>query len=211
MATELSRRTFVIPATGEPAFIIEQGRDNADLPEDNFSRFKVVVANRTIRDSLTDGYAAEQLMEALGGVETSAGDERAIAAELGGNSVFQAAMAPRVTELAAELADHKAENDGQGERVMAAAVVTGQAVPDSQATGVMEVTTGLGGVRSHGLGERFDGAASDHLDAAAAKVQAEDDVLAARQAATPPSETDSGAPIDSTPSEPVNPQTDGSD
>jgi hypothetical protein len=181
MATELSREAYVIPATGQPAFIIEQGRAESGL--DDFSRFKVVVGGSTIREGIPNRDAAVALIEALGGSLMEAGDERSLAAEIGGNSVFQAAMAPRITALAAELAEHKAADEGQGERVMAAAVATGQAVPDSQATGVMEVTTGLGGVRSHGLGERFEGAAEPHLEAAALKVQAEDELLAANAAA----------------------------
>lgn len=174
MATELSRESFVINDTGEPVFIIEQGR--AD--DDAYSRFKVVAGNRTIRSDLAGYDAARAIVDALGAVEMVAGDARALAAEIGGTAVLQAALAPRVTELAEEVegvADRRLRVDNpnvavEGDEVEEAtheAKVLGEGVrvPDSQATGVMEITTGLGGVRRHGLGERFEGAA-DHAEAA---------------------------------------------
>lgn len=174
MATELSRRSFVIPDTGEPVHIIEQGRAG----DDAFSRFKIVTGNRTIRSDVLSAESALGIVEALGAVETVAGDERALAAEIGGTSVMQAAMAPRVNELAAELegvADRNqrvmalsgdVDEDEREQHLHEQAVVgEGTRVPDSQATGVMEITTGLGGVRRHGLGERFEGAA-DHAEEA---------------------------------------------
>lgn len=178
MATELSRDTFVINDTGEPVFIIEQGRAGGDTEEENYSRFKVVAGNRTIRSDLASYDAARTIVDALGAVETVAGDARALAAEIGGTSVLQAALAPRVTELAAEvegIADRnlrvvnplmEADDDEIEESAHDAKVLgEGTRVPDSQATGVMEITTGLGGVRRHGLGERFEGAA-DHAEEA---------------------------------------------
>lgn len=186
MATELSRRSFVIPDTGEPVFVIEQGRAGGDTPDDNYSRWKVVTGNRTLRSDLTSEEAALNLAEGMGAVETFAGDERAMAAEIGGTAVLQAALAPRVSELAAEfdngfadldrkvMAAQPLEDDEQAAHdEVAAAVGEGTRVPDSQATGVMEITTGLGGLRRHGLGERFEGASENAVKLAAGALTAD--------------------------------------
>lgn len=161
MASEINRESYLDPS-GTPLFLIE--KTHGDRDGNPVSVWEVRHGGRTIRNEIPDYDTAFDLVEGMGGIRTQAGDARSMAAEIGGTSVMQAAMAPLVTELA-EAADNDREKlmTAPDSPVKSRSEVVGGTIPlrDSQATGIVEVTTGLGGLKSHGIAERFEGAADE--------------------------------------------------
>jgi hypothetical protein len=172
MASELKREQFLDP-NGVPLFLIEKGHSDRD--GNPLSVWEVRHGGRTIRNEILDYDTALSLVEGMGGILTTPGDARSLAAEINvGGSVLQAALAPRITEMAEEIANGKNPLLTPIDRGTSKAAVVGGdlakamgGVNDSQATGVMEITTGLGGLKSHGIGERFEGAAEEPVAEAA--------------------------------------------
>lgn len=185
MSTEVKRRAFR-DADGQPMHIIEFG--HGDREGQPVSNFRVTAGNRTIREFATED-EAENLVTGMGGIETGDVDVMAIAAEIGGTAAHQAAHAPDIARPADRIRDQREaeatvdEADAKAKEALAAgkkapresaatrkareavadtkAQVDAQAgVPDSQATGVMEMPTGLQPTADKPIVERVEGAAN---------------------------------------------------